>query len=440
MFAIQAHSIAASAQARRRLGASNSLMRMGHSRRKTAPALLIAFFVIMIVSAHLDFQVFGFTVTGWGWVAIFLLSATRIILHPEAVTFPVWIWMPWVSYVLVRGFSGYEDAWHSTLQIVCPVVAGVAASTYRISSARIGSIQTLVRLAFLAYCAGFILIAVPSLIKVEIIRFPGGAISALFFQSVFLANYVLNGTRTRDLICYLLAVAAPLVAGSRGPLAASLGLLIFAIMPISIRRRFLFAFLAVILGIGMFYSPWVQRKMFYSGHGTLSDLRLENPDLNSDGRDNLWSTLLSGMQEKPWLGEGGNADRTFMLDHFALNYLPHNDWFRVRFNYGWFGLMLYALTMACQVFQLRRLARIPNARLRALACAAATCFVPYILVMFTDNVLIYCQAFTVPALALVGVSYAAAHKMQRDFLIQQSRCRTSSLLEPSFVGNQTNGI
>jgi len=419
----------------------NSFIRMGHGRRKTAPALLIAFFVIMIVSAQLDsFQVLGFTVTGWGWVAIFVLSSTRIILHPEAVTFPVWIWMPWVSYVLVRGFSGYEFAWQSTAQIVCPVVAGIAASTYHISSARIGSIQALIRWAFLAYCAGFILIAVPSLIKVEIIRFPGGAISALFFQSVFLANYVLNGTRARDLICYLLAVAAPLVTGNRGPLVASLGLLMLAIMPISIRRRILFAVLAGILGIGMFYSPWVQRKMFHSGHGTLSDLRLENPDLNSNGRDNLWSTLLSGMQEKPWLGEGGNADRTFMLNHFALNYLPHNDWFRVRFNYGWFGVMLYACTMACQVFHLRRLARIPNARLRALACAAATCFVPYILVMFTDNVLIYCQAFTVPAFALIGVSYAAAHNMQREFLTQQSRFRTSSLLKPSFVGNQPIGM
>jgi hypothetical protein len=67
---------------------------------------------------------------------------------------------------------------------------------------------------------------------------------------------------------------------------------------------------------------------------------------------------------------------------------------------------------------------------RALAGAAASCFVPYMLVMFTDNVLIYCQAFTVPALAIVGASYAAAYKTQRELLRQQSRSRN-----PVFNGN-----
>ena len=427
-------------RASRWLYAPISFRRTGQRKRNTIPGLLITFFVVMIVSEFFNFRVFGFNLTGWGWVAILLVSATRIAFHLEAVTFPIWIWAPWVGYVFVRAFSGYEFAWQSTAQIVCPVVVGVAISTYRFTSADISSLHNLIRWAFLAYCICFVLFVVPtSITNIEFSSFPGAAISALFFQSVFLANYVLNGRKARDLACDLLAVAAPLVSGNRGPLVASLGLLIFAIMPISIRRRLLFAVLAGLLGFGMFYSPKIQHKMFFSGYGTLSDLRPNNPDLNWNGRGNLWSTLLAGTEEKSLFGEGGNADRTWLLDHGLVTYLPHNDWLRVRFNYGWLGVMLYILAIVCQIFHLCRLMRMPNPRLRALVAAATTCFVPYVLVMFTDNVLIYCQAFTVPALAIIGASYAAARRTRSEFQSQQGRSRVSSLREASLVCNQPLG-
>ncbi len=440
MIPTQTDSMAPLIQARRRSHAPKSFRRMGRSTRQRVPLLLITFFVVMIASEYFNRQVFGFNLTGWGWVTILLLSTARVVLHSKAVTFPVWIWAPWVGYVLVRAFGGYEFAWQSTAQIVCPVVAGVAASTYHFASADIASIHTLIRRAFLAYCVGFILFVAPaSISNVEFSGFPGGAISALLFQSVFLANYVLNGRRAQDVICYLLAVAVPFVSGNRGPLVASLGLLIFAIMPISMRRRLLFVVLAGLLGVGMFYSPKIQHKMFYSGHGTLSDLRPDSPDLNSNGRGTLWPALLAGMEEKSWLGQGGNADRTWLLDHGLSTYLPHNDWLRVLFNYGWFGVILYALTMGAQIFHLRRLMHIPNAGLRALVGAAASCVVPYMFVMFTDNVLIYCQAFTVPALAIIGVAYGAAYKTRRRCLGQHSRGRLLSLREPFLVGTEPNG-
>ncbi len=376
--------------------------------KKRAPALFTLCFALLILTEFRDFQFLGFHLTGWAWVTILIFSAMRVLLNPQAATFPLWIWAPWIGYVVLSALHGYEFALQSTAQIVCPVVSGLAASTYRFSSGDFDRLHRLLRRTFWVYCAGILFFVVPaSLNDIAFSGFPAAAITALFFQSAFLAYYVLGGARVQDLVCYLLALGAPLVSGNRGPLAAGLGLLIFAIVPIPLRRRVLFVGLAALVGLFAFQNPKVQRKMFFSGHGTLHDLRLGNPNLNTNGRGALWVSLMNGMDEWPWLGHGGNADRTWLLDSGFAAYLPHNDWLRIRFNYGQLGLLLYILTLTTQIYHMRPLLRSPDRRLRALASGAASCFVPYVLVMFTDNVLIYCEAFTVPMMILVGSAYAA---------------------------------
>jgi O-antigen ligase len=238
--------------------------------------------------------------------------------------------------------------------------------------------------------------------------FAPGAISALFFQSFFLARYLIAGKSTIDLLLYLSAVAIPAIAAHRGPLAASVALAVLALMPISLGRRVAIAVLGLVIGLAAFYSPKVQSKMFLSGKGALSDLRYDNPDLYMTGRKAMWDSLLEGCEEKPWFGHGGNADRTWLLSRGFYLYLPHNDWLRVRFNYGWVGVALYLATMIAQVAHGRRKLLVGDRKARALAAAGLSCFVPYAVVMFTDNVLIYCQFFTVPMMMLIGLSYSHA--------------------------------
>ena len=92
----------------------------------------------------------------------------------------------------------------------------------------------------------------------------------------------------------------------------------------------------------------------------------------------------------------------------------------IRFNYGLIGLLVYILTLIGQIYHLRPLLRSADPRVKALAACAASCFVPYTLVMFTDNVLIYCQSFTVPMMMFVGASYATQRGIHRH---RQSRHR-----------------
>lgn len=396
----------------RRLGPSGRSVRSLRSEF-AAPGLVIVLFITLIVSQYYNLKIFGYQVSGWGWFVVLVGSLLRLSANLRRIAFPVLIWLPWCVMVGLYGFSGYEFAWQSTSQIICPVIAGMAFSTYRVTARLTGLLDSIIRLAYIVFVIGYLIFILPDVLANLGSPFAAGAISALFFQSYFLARFLIAGKRTVDLLLYLSAVAIPAVAVHRGPLAASVALAVLALMPIGLSRRVGIAVLGLSIGLAVFYSPRFQRKMFLSGKGTLRDLRYDNPDLYMTGRKAMWESLLEGCEEKPWFGHGGNADRTWLLSRGFGNYLPHNDWLRIRFNYGWVGVALYVATMIAQVAHGRRKLLVGDPKARAIAAAGLSCFVPYAVVMFTDNVLIYCQFFTVPMMMLIGLSYSHASLLAR---------------------------
>jgi O-antigen ligase len=336
--------------------------------------------------------------------------------------------------VAAYAFSGYEYAWQSAAQILCPLVAGMAFSTYRMDALRLELIDKAMRAGYLVFLTVFAVTYVPySLAGVSFSASSPGAISAVFFQSYFLARYLMAGRKAVDLLMYLSALAIPVIGLNRGPLAASVALAVFALMPISLARRVLIGGLGIAVGLVAFYSPRIQNKMFLSGKGTIRDLRWDNPDLYLTGRRAMWESIIQGCEEKPWFGHGGNADRTWLLSRGFSQYLPHNDWLRVRFNYGWVGVALYMATMIAQVAHGRRKLLVGDRKARALAAAGLSCFVPYAAVMFTDNVLIYCQFFTVPMMMLLGLSYSYAARRERHLRTARKLIRIQVAQEPAMA-------
>ncbi len=373
-----------------------------------AQPLFILAFALMLASNFVHFQFLGFNFTGLSWFAILAWSIITAAIHAQrAPAFPLWIWAPWALYVLGSGFQGHAYGWQSTAQVLCPLGAGIAASMCRLNRRSLASIEALVRVSYGIFFAAFLLVVVPFAFRdIENSGFPTLAVSALVFQSYFLASFFVSGRRKADLLLYLSALAIPLVSANRGPLLASIGLLVLAAVPISLARRVVIVALAAMLGAGAFYTPKMQHKMFYSGNGGLEDLRLDNPDLNMSGRAPMWEALVEGIRESPWFGHGANADRTRLLDLGFATYLPHNDWLRVLFNYGTLGAFLLIAAMTAQVFHLSHLPVRGQPELRALGAAAASCFGAFAFLMATDNVLIYCQFFTVPMMLLVGATYS----------------------------------
>ena len=249
---------------------------------------------------------------------------------------------------------------------------------------------------------------------IDNLGFATGAIASLIFQTYFLCSYLTVGRKHSDLIHFLVALAMPVICANRGPILGSLALCLLVVAPLPLAKRVAIGAAALLIGVFAFYMPKMQYKMFYSGQGTLADLRADNPDFNWSGRQALWELLDEGMKEKPWLGQGANASAEVARQVTFEKRELHNDWLRIRYNYGRVGIILFAVTMALQVFLAYRRGRRAPPDARALLSAGASCCIPFAVVMDVDNILVYCQYFTAPHFLLLGYGYAAAKQVAKQ--------------------------
>ena len=127
----------------------------------------------------------------------------------------------------------------------------------------------------------------------------------------------------------------------------------------------------------------------------------------------MFDVLWSGVEKRPVLGNGFNSSRTELLKSGLPTYLPHNDWLKLLHDMGCAGAGLYLITMVLQVLFLVRIASRSAGAHRMLAYGAATAFVPYALIMLTDNVTLYVQYFTNLHFVLIGIVYGALRPIRK---------------------------
>ena len=295
------------------------------------------------------------------------------------------------------------------MQILCSLVVGMAASTLRPSREQTENLLKSFRLAVAIFFGIVLFVRLPMLLFGRLPEATGlapEAISAMLFQSLFLCSWLLRRNKTDLLLC-LACAALPVIALTRGPMLGSLALLVLTLAPLSLGRRVMFAVAALAVGWLVFNLPLVQQKMFWTGHGTIEDVTWENPNLRKHGRDLMLQRLWSGVTEKPWLGHGGNADATDLLDAGFEGVQPHNDWVRILFNYGIVGCALYVGAILLQIYHGWRWAGLAPPHTRVLLCAGLSAFVPFTVVMFTDNILIYAQFYGNLHFLLLGLAYGS---------------------------------
>ena len=88
---------------------------------------------------------------------------------------------------------------------------------------------------------------------------------------------------------------------------------------------------------------------------------------------------------------------------------PHNDWLRLQYDYGTLGMIIFALTLLFQAYHAWSLTKqrlLPESAL--LLYAGAGAFLPMLLFMFTDNVILYAAWFGNLHFTLLGLGYSAA--------------------------------
>jgi hypothetical protein len=378
-------------------------------------------FMILIIAMAMipwifgGYEVFGFKITGWTWVIPAVAAAVLVCLgNIRRIAFPVGLWLPWIAILCIYWLLGRQnpDALQSLLQTLSPLAVGCAASIFRPETLQLETvIRWITRLAWIVLI--LLLVRVPGILTGVL---PGHGFMAaemigLLLLGACYASFYACGSG-RHLYYYLAMLAITVISLTRGPIVAMLSCLPLTPAPLTTRKRILLCVGIVICALILFNTDRVQQVMFFSGGGKLTDLYWDNPNFRTSGRSAMFNVLWPGVEDSPLLGNGFNTHRTALINSgILLLYLPHNDWLKLLYDMGLVGAGLYLITMVLQMFSLVRIARRSAGAHQMLAYAAATAFVPYALIMLTDNVILYVQFFGNLHFALIGIVYGA---LQRD--------------------------
>ena len=339
-----------------------------------------------------------------GWVLPGALAFIIVLLNANRVHWRFFIpWAPWVAIVVVyTATSSNETALVREPLILTPLVVGLAASTFRVRDRDL----EVAFAAFTASALAFLLIFFTRFIfRPPEFRyyFPGECITALLLASVFATRYLLKKETSTLLMWGLMCLVPVLTVARMNTLAAALTIPL-TLAPFSSRKRALLLVLLAAGAIAVFYTGAFQQKMFFSGSGTLSDLASEDSDLSTSGRAALWLVLWEGVSEHLWFGHGANASEPVVQALANLSH-PHNDYLRILYEFGVAGLISYLVgTFATIIALLRLVSHSPQHRWWKYAVASS--FVPYLLTMFTDNVITYASYFGNLQFALIGLLVA----------------------------------
>ena len=355
------------------------------------------------------YQIFGFNVTGWTWVVPLALSSLICLGNFGRIAFPFRFWMPWVGLLSLYWLLGRynPNATQSLLQTLSPVIVGGAASIFRPDKNQMEAVVNWVtRLTWIAWFV--LLIRYPMILTGLLPGYGfmiGQMIGLLLLGACYSAFYACGSLR--HLYYYLGMIAITLISLTRGPIIAMLSCLPLTPAPLRMKKRIVLCLCIAVCAIILFNTDRIQKRMFFSGSGELSDLYWGNPDLVTSGRSFMWEVLWDGAKASPWFGNGWNSHRVALISAGCPMYLPHNDWLKLTYDMGFIGAGVYMGIMVWQILALIKIARNANGAHRMLTFGAATAFIPYMLIMLTDNVVLYVQFFGNLHFALIGIVYSA---------------------------------
>jgi hypothetical protein len=375
------------------------------------------FMVLIIMMAMIpwlfgSYQIFGFKITGWTWVIPASIAVFVCLGKLGRIAFPFGLWMPWTGILLIYWWFGKDNpnALQSLLQMLSPLAVGCAASIFRSDSHQLAKIiRWISRLALISWV--LLLVRVPMILT--------GALPGYSFMAPEMIGLLLLGScyasfyacgSGRHLYYYSSMLAITVISLTRGPIVAMLSCLPLTPAPLKIYRRILFCGAMIICALIIFNTERIQQRMFWSGSGELKDLRWSNPDLRKSGRDVFYNILWPEVEDRPWFGNGFNSYRSIFTEFGLATYLPHNDWLKLLHDMGIVGAGLYLLTIVLQALFLIKIAQRSAGTHRMLAYGAATAFIPYALIMLTDNVILYVQFFGNLHFALIGIVYGTLRR------------------------------
>ncbi len=350
----------------------------------------------------------GYNITGYAWAIPLFLSIIIFFKIPGKAYFPARIWLPWISLVVIYAvFADAENAYQRSVMLLCPLFIGMTISKHKIGENELSAFRRLYR--YMAVSLYVVVVLKTGLLVTHAL--PGVSdlaapvMTGALLCTLFATNYVF-GQKT-DLAWWGALALIPVIALTRmGMIAAGLSLpLTFA--PMKISKRVVLTVLIIAAGYGLFFTERLQKKNFYSGSGTFQDISRDNPNFATSGRNFIWKNMQMEITKQPWFGHGANSSESFVARITGGLTHPHNDWLRLRYDYGYLGTIIFSICMLCQMAHLIEKGRQTSGQTRILFFAAASSFIAFSLFMFTDNIILYAAFFGNFQFTLLGIAYAA---------------------------------
>jgi hypothetical protein len=356
-------------------------------------------------------NVLGFNWSGISWIV--MLTVTIIMLPKrKGFSFPVGMWFPWVLYLIITliinfSFIGLQ----LTLQYLLPILVGLAASSFSYSWIKLRWLfQSLLRTVIVVYLLfvfyttlyGYTphMAATPMFLSVTAII----ALGLYFFtrRKIFLA-------------LYLLLFLMPFISVTR------MGLMVFGLIFAfhfankGLGSKIVAGVFGAVLMLLVVSSEGFQQKTFYDEEGNLSDISFnyyENKSLNSSGRLSWKLALAAGLEKEPIWGNGPRADASVLGEVIGKETgEAHNDYMSVRYNYGYVGLILLLIGFSGSFFQFFRMSKKNKDLLfQLLVLSSMTLFIPFLLFMYSDNILKYTIWFPNYFFAVIGIVFSTFYR------------------------------
>lgn len=382
--------------------------------KRSLPFLVWLLLAFTVLGFYASGSFFGFNISGIAWVTP--LAAALLVLgkKPQKISFPVWIWLPWVvlllTYLVIVDYRVIDPRVipvQRTVQLLSPLLIGMAVSTLRPAPIMLTSFVWWLRILCM------VLFAV-TLFKLSHFFVSGfGDYSGMAAQMItvillctLLAHSYLLHKKKCDLILWALLLVLPVINVTRTATAAVLLTFPLAFWPMRLSRRIGMLALIAIVGTAVFYMPRVQQKMFYSGQGEISDVLSD--DFATSGRSFMWEQMSACAKEEYWTGHGTGAGETLVFQLTGITAYPHNDWLLTYYDYGVFGIVIFTGCLLLSIWHPLRQARAcrqPETRL--LLLTGASSFIPFMLLMLTDNIMIYASFFGNLHYTILGLAYGA---------------------------------
>jgi hypothetical protein len=235
--------------------------------------------------------------------------------------------------------------------------------------------------------------------------------------------------RIRYLALYCLLFLMPFLSVTRMGMLAFGAIFVTHFANKSLIGKSLTVLIGLFLLLVILNSKGFQEKTFTNGKGSIKDLSVDyynNDNINSSGRKSWQIALAKGLAANPIWGNGPRADAAVLGEVIGKETgEAHNDYMSVTYNYGIVGLSLLLFGFIASFVRLfMMLRKMKQPIFQFLIRSQLTLFIPFLLFMFSDNILKYTIWFPNYFFALMGVCYSVYHR--KSFLELSTNVNFSS--------------